>query len=113
MVATCSVFVFFSEYTSSTLLAPAITNGAGVLHEAERTHSTNQNHASAQESNADSDDGDEDVSVILTSWKKRRPTLIDINFLGTSGSAPAEILTPLQYFKHFFGNEILEHISKK
>ena len=94
-------------------MAPAITNGAGVLHEAERTHSTNQNHASAQESNADSDDGDEDVSVNLTSWKKRRPTLIDINFLGTSGNAPAEILTPLQYFKHFFGNQLLEHITKQ
>ena len=50
---------FFFQSTSSTLLAPAITNGAGVLHEAERTHSTNQNHASAKESNADSDDGDE------------------------------------------------------
>ena len=49
----------------------------------------------------------------LTSWKKRRPTLIDINFLGSSGNAPAKILTPLQYFKHFFGNELLEHITEQ
>lgn len=49
-------------------------------------------------------------------WKKKRPPAIDIEFTGDGFNLPpddAEVLTPLQYFKMFWGDELTSLLAEQ
>ena len=47
-------------------------------------------------------------------WRKRQPVLYDVNFKGEPfPPPPVEEYTPLQYFKHFFDDALIDHIAEQ
>ncbi len=52
-----------------------------------------------------------EVSNETCRWRKREPAVVTCKFLGLNFSDINEVLTPFQYFKQFFDDELIEFIS--
>ncbi|KAL7636052.1 UNVERIFIED_CONTAM: hypothetical protein RMT77_013870 [Armadillidium vulgare] len=75
-------------------------------------------HPSEADANADasasvSSNLHESISGEHCRWRKREPEISPHDFLGSQFSLPEKVLTPLEYFKNFFSNDLMDHIAEQ